>query len=117
MTNPSTYDPENLTPSGELIHTEFVDAGPSIGSTETDEEYERECELLDDCYTRVCDGKPYTILARPAREGEVAGTYAETNRGLQILGCSTPVPTDVAELMRAAWELYCALPRDEEATG
>jgi len=109
----TNYDPANLTPTGELIYTDFVDV-PELLGCDTAAEYEAECNLLDDCYTRGCRGTPYTIWARPPYGGEAAGAYAVTGNDLQILGGSIPVPEDVAEIMRAAWEEYCAMPRDDE---
>jgi hypothetical protein len=94
-----------------MSYTEFVDVAPSLGQIDSAEEYERECQVLDDCYTDVCKGTPYTILARPGREGEASATYAETPNGMQILGFSVPVPEEVADLQREAWDRYCALER------
>ena len=102
-----TIDPDNTDPTtGEPIYTDFVDVGPELGDVD-DDEYEREVERLDDCYTHACEGTPYTIQARPGQRGEARALYAETSHGLQILGGSVHVPEDVREIQEEAWQMYC----------
>jgi hypothetical protein len=89
-----------------MTYTDFVDVFPELGQMPA-YKYDSECRRLDDCYTAACEGTPYTILARPGRDGEAAGIYAVTSNGLQILGHSIDVPDAIDEIMRLAWETYC----------
>ena len=93
----------------EMGYTEYVDV---VGEDDLgdigDSDYETEVSRLDDCYTQVCQGTPYTILARTPRRGEAPALYGEREDGdLQILGYSIGVPSDVDDIRQEAWRLYC----------
>jgi hypothetical protein len=91
--------------SGEI---EVVVVGPSLGDV-SDEDYEAECNRLEQHYTNLEGDTRYSVSVRPARGGEASGTYYRRASGdLQILGYSLEVPEDLSDLSEAAWQNYCA---------
>jgi len=77
----------------------------------SDEEYARQCQQLEDCYTALETDTRYSVMVRPARAGEAPGTYYRTASGnLQIVGYSLEMPEDLHDLSEAAWEKFCNLP-------
>lgn len=45
----------------------------------------------------------WTVSIRAARGGEAEGTYRRGSHGLQILGCSIPVPEELTSAVTDAW--------------
>jgi hypothetical protein len=85
----------------------IVEIGPALGDC-SEEEYEVECDRLQNCYTQVEGDTQYTVCVRPAYDGEVSGMYLSTPTGrLQILGYSFPKPDDLEELSERAFALFC----------
>ena len=77
----------------------------------SDDEYARQCQQLEDCYTALEADTRYSVQVRPTRAGEAPGIYYRTESGgLQILGYSLEMPEDLRDLSDAAWERFCNLP-------
>ena len=86
---------------------EILEIGPSLGDC-SEEEYEFECDRLEDCYIQLEVGTQYTVGVRPARAGEASGTYYRKADGsLQIMGYTIPKPDDLEDLSERAFTLFC----------
>ena len=92
----------------EAGEVEVVVIGPSLGDV-SDDDYEAECDRLEQHYTDLEGDTRYSVSVRPARGGEASGTYYRKSSGdLQILGYSLEVPEDLSDLSETAWQKYCS---------
>jgi len=91
----------------ECGEVEIVVVGPSLGDC-SEEEYEAECDRLQDAYTQAEVDTQYTVSVRPARAGEASGTYyRRADGGLQIMGYTVPQPGDLEDLSERAFVIFC----------